>query len=245
MIDPAIPRCALVTGSARRLGRAMALALAADGFDVVLHGRQESVDLWQTAAEVRAQGRQSSIVMADLADPAACSGLLDNAQVALGPIGVLVNSASTFPDDRLETMSRSGLEAALSVDLIAPLVLSQAFARQLPDDAHGVVVNLLDQKVLRPTLRRFSYTIAKSALWTATRMMARELAPRIRVAGIGPGIAMPEADLDEATLTRILDRAPLGQAGSAEEVVAALRYLLAANSVTGQMILVDGGMHLT
>jgi NAD(P)-dependent dehydrogenase (short-subunit alcohol dehydrogenase family) len=242
--DAALPRHALVTGSARRLGRAMALALAEDGFDLALHVHEDGPEARQLAAEIGAAGRKAVVIAADLALAASAERVVRLAQDGLGPLGVLVNSAATFPDDRLADLRADRLEAVLRVDLVAPLLLSQSFARQLPDRAEGVIVNLLDQRVLKPTTRRLSYTLAKSALWTATRMLARELAPRIRVVGIGPGIAIRDADMDEATFQRLSEHAPLGWTGDAAEVVAALRYLLGARSVTGQMLVVDGGMHL-
>lgn len=243
-VDPAIPRLALVTGSARRLGRAMALALAADGFDLALHVRTVDPDALRLEEEIRSLGRAATLVEADLADPAGRADLVAAMDERLGPLGVLVNNASTFPDDRLETLEEEALERVLQVDLTAPLLLSQTFARRLPDDARGVIVNMLDQRVLKPTRRRLSYTLAKSALWTATRMLAVDLAPRIRVVGIGPGIAIRDADMDEPTFQRLSERAPLGWTGDTAEVVGALRYLLAAGSVTGQILTVDGGMHL-
>jgi NAD(P)-dependent dehydrogenase (short-subunit alcohol dehydrogenase family) len=243
-IDPAVPRRALVTGSARRLGRAMALALAEDGFDLALHVHGPGPDVQRLQAEIGARGRRAVVVVADLAAPSDVARVVDEARAGLGPLGVLVNSAAIFPDDRLEDLQADRLEAVLRVDLVAPLMLSQSFARQLPAAARGVIVNMLDQRVLKPTARRLSYTLAKSALWTATRMLARELAPRVRVVGIGPGIAIRDPDMDEATFRRLSERAPLGWTGDAGEVVAALRYLLGAGSSTGQMLVVDGGMHL-
>ncbi|WP_035484997.1 SDR family oxidoreductase [Geminicoccus roseus] len=244
VLDPALPRRALVTGAARRLGRAMTLALAEDGFDLALHVRRTDADATRLEQEIRALGRQAVLLEADLGNPSAAGTLVNRASERLGPLGVLVNNAATFPDDRLSDLQAAQVEAVLRVDLVAPLILTQAFARQMPEDARGIVVNMLDQRVLRPTSRRLSYTLAKSALWTATRMLARELAPRIRVAGIGPGIAIRDPDMDEATFERLSERAPLGWTGNAEEIVAALRYLIGAGSVTGQMLVVDGGMHL-
>lgn len=244
MADRAIPRVALVTGSARRLGRAMALALAGDGFDLALHVHRDGPEVQELAAQVGAAGRKAAVIEADLALASSAERVVGEAQDRLGPLGVLVNSAAIFPDDRLADLRADRLEAVLRVDLVAPLLLSQAFARQLPDAARGLIVNLLDQRVLKPTTRRLSYTLAKSALWTATQMLARELAPRIRVVGIGPGIAIRDPDMDEATFQRLSERAPLKWTGDTAEVVAALRYLLGAGSVTGQMLVVDGGMHL-
>lgn len=233
-----------MTGAARRLGRALALALAEDGFDIALHVRRLDADAEEVLACLRAMGRRAEPIVAALDDDVATAGVLPAAVAALGPVGVLVNNAATFPDDTPDGLDAAGLRAVLDVDLIAPLVLARDFAAALPDGASGVIVNLLDQRILKPTGRRFSYTLAKSALFTATRMLARSLGPRIRVVGIGPGIALPDIDMDEATHARLLAKAPLGRVGSPEEIVAALRYLLRAPSVTGQMLTVDGGLHL-
>uniref|UniRef100_UPI001358D3D5 SDR family NAD(P)-dependent oxidoreductase n=1 Tax=Geminicoccus flavidas TaxID=2506407 RepID=UPI001358D3D5 len=162
-----MPRRALVTGAARRLGRAMALALAEDGYDLALHVRAVDANAERLAGEIRALGRQAVLVPADLRDLAAIGVLLATANSLLGPQGVLVNSAAVFPDDRLADLEARQLEEVLRIDLVAPLLLSQAFARQLPTGAGGVIVNLLDQRILRPSGRRLSYTLAKSALWTA------------------------------------------------------------------------------
>jgi NAD(P)-dependent dehydrogenase (short-subunit alcohol dehydrogenase family) len=240
----AVPRRALVTGAARRLGQAMALALAEDGYDLALHVRAVDDDAERLAGEIRALGRQAVLVPADLRDLAAVASVLATAGGLLGPQGVLVNSAAIFPDDRLADLEAGQLEEVLRIDLVAPMLLSQAFARQLPTGAGGVIVNLLDQRILRPSGRRLSYTLAKSALWTATRILARELAPAIRVVAIGPGVAIRDPDMDEATFNRLAERAPLGGTGDAAAIVGALRYLLQAETVTGQLLLPDGGMHL-
>ncbi|WP_191062485.1 SDR family oxidoreductase, partial [Geminicoccus harenae] len=223
---------------------AMALALAEDGYDLALHVRAVDDDAERLAGEIRAMGREAVLVPADLRDLAAIGALLATAKGLLGPQGVLVNSAAVFPDDRLADLEARQLEEVLRIDLVAPLLLSQAFARQLPAGAGGVIVNLLDQRILRPSGRRLSYTLAKSALWTATRILARELAPAIRVVAIGPGVAIRDPDMDDATFNRLAERAPLGETGDAAAIVAALRYLLQADAVTGQLLLPDGGMHL-
>ena len=243
-IDSTIPRRAVVTGAARRIGRFIALALAEDGFDLALHVHKVDTDGRHLLDHVLALGRNAVLIETDLADPVACGRIVATAHDRLGPLGLLVNSAATFPDDRLMNFEEPVLQDVLRVDLVAPLLLSQVFARQLPQDARGVIVNLLDQRILKPTGRRFSYTLAKSALWTATRLMARELAPQIRVVAIGPGIAIPDPNMSQETLARLAAKTPLRSTGDASEVVAALRYLLAAGSVTGQMLTVDGGMHI-
>ena len=239
-----VPRRALVTGAARRLGRAMALALAEDGYDLALHVRAVDDDAERLTSEIRALGRQAALVPADLRDLATVASLLATANDLLGPHGLLVNCAAVFPDDRLADLEAGQLEEVLRIDLVVPMLLSQAFARQLPAGAGGVIVNLLDQRILRPSGRRLSYTLAKSALWTATRILARELAPSIRVVAIGPGVAIRDPDMDDATFNRLAERAPLGGTGDAAAIVGALRYLLQAEAVTGQLLLPDGGMHL-
>jgi NAD(P)-dependent dehydrogenase (short-subunit alcohol dehydrogenase family) len=162
----------------------------------------------------------------------------------LGAVTLLVNCASVFEGDAFATMNRASWDAHLETNLRAPLVLAQAFARRLPADRTGLIVNVLDQRVFRPTPHFFSYSLSKSALWAATQMLARELAPRIRVNGVGPGPTLPsihqdasdfEAEVKDTLLKKAVDPAEIGQA---------VRYLIDATSVTGQMIAVDAGQHL-
>ncbi|MGE5270393.1 MAG: SDR family oxidoreductase [Thiohalocapsa sp.] len=242
---PPIPQAALVTGGARRIGRALVLALAEAGFAVAIHHNRSAADAEALAHEVRAGGGKAAALMADLADEAAVTALLPAAAAALGqPIGVLVNNASTFENDTVATATRDSWEAHFAVNLRAPFVLIQEFAARLPPDAGGAVVNLLDERVWNLTPSFVSYTLTKSALWTLTRTMALALAPRIRVNGIGPGPALPSA---RQTPKQFLDRClamPLNRGTSPEEIAAALRFILAAPAMTGQMIALDGGEHL-
>jgi NAD(P)-dependent dehydrogenase (short-subunit alcohol dehydrogenase family) len=233
----------LVTGAGRRLGRVLALAAARAGFDVAVHHRASPEDAGETAALVRGLGREALILAGDLTEPDAPAALL-SAAGALGPVTLLVNSASMFEDDRLETASARGLADHMAANLTAPVLLSQAFAAALPADREGLIVNIVDQRVWRPNPQFFSYSLSKAALWHATRTMAQALAPRIRVNAIGPGPTLPSVHQAPGEFEREAGGTPLGRPVDPEEVGRALSYLIDAASVTGQMIAVDSGQHL-
>ncbi len=242
---PPIPKAALVTGGARRIGRALALALADEGYAVAIHHHNSHRDAEALLAELRDGGCRAAGLSADLADEAAVRRLLPDAAAALGgPIGVLVNNASVFGNDTIATATRDSWDEHFAVNLRAPFVLTQEFAARLPQDAGGVVVNLLDERVWNLTPYFVSYTLTKSALWTLTRTMALALAPRIRVNGIGPGPTLPSPRQSEEQFLARVSAMPLGRGTSPGEVAAALRFILAAPAMTGQMIALDGGEHL-
>lgn len=180
---------ALVTGGAKRIGRAICLELAAAGFDLAIHHRDLGDEAEELAREIEAMGRRAACLSVDLADGIATQALIGRAAEALGPLSVLVNNASVFADDRLESLTGESWAAHMDVNLRAPVLLAQAFAAQAPDGS--AIVNILDQRVLKPDPRFFSYGLSKSALWVATRTMAQALAPRIRVNGVGPGPTLP------------------------------------------------------
>ena len=235
---------ALITGGSRRIGRALTLAAADAGFDVAIHVRAIDDDAEAAAADVRARGRKASLHACDLRHEGATAPLVAEVESELGPVTLLVNCASVFEDDSFTSMNRASWDAHLETNLRSPLVLAQAFARRLPADRKGLIVNILDQRVLTPSPHFFSYSLSKSALWAATQMLAKELAPRIRVNGIGPGPTLPsihqqDADFIDEVATTLLKR-PVDPA----EIGHALRYLIDAASVTGQMIAVDAGQHL-
>ena len=235
---------ALVTGGQRRIGRALAGACADAGFDVAIHCRAIDDDAETLAAEIRAKGRRAAILPCDLRQEATTVALVHEAETELGPVTLLVNNASVFEDDSLATMNRASWDAHMETNLRAPLVLSQAFARRVPAAMSGLIVNILDQRVWRPVPEFFSYSLSKAALWEATRTMALALAPRIRVNGIGPGPTLPSIhqqgdDFDREAASTLLRRAV-----DPKEIAGALRYLIDAPSVTGQMIAVDAGQHL-
>lgn len=238
----AVPGAALVTGGARRIGRAIVLALARRGHDVVIHHRESKDDAEAVAAEVRALGRRAAVISADLTDEAAVRALVPAATAALGPLSVLVNNASVFEDDRVGSLSRETWDRHIETNLRAPVVLAEAFAAKAPDGS--VIVNLLDQRVLKPDPRFVSYAISRNGLWWATRTLAQALAPRIRVNGVGPGPTLKSIHQSDADFQAEAAAVPLGQGASPDEIAEAVLYLVQARSVTGQMIAVDGGQHL-
>lgn len=243
-ITEKIPRAALVTGGAKRLGRAIALELADAGFDVAIHYNSSADDAERTAAEIRTKGRNAVIVGGDLAREADVQRLVPAATAALGPLGVLVNNASVFERDDLHDANRESWDAHIEPNLRAPFVLMLAFARALPETAEGAVVNLLDQRVLSLTGRFLSYTVSKAGLWALTQSMALALAPQIRVNGIGPGPALPSPRQTPEEFARQEASTPLGRGTTPEEVAALAMMLVAMPSVTGQMLAPDGGQHL-
>ena len=241
---PPVPKAALVTGGARRIGRALALALAADGYAVTIHHHHSKKEAEALAAEIERAGGKAITLMANLADEGAVAELLPRAVAALGPIGCLVNNASIFENDTVATATRDSWDRHLAINLRAPFLLMQSFARHLPQVAAGVIVNLLDERVWNLTPFFVSYTLSKAGLWTLTQTMALALAPRIRVNGIGPGPTMPSP---RQSAQQFLDRCrkmPLRRGTSPDEIAAALRFILAAPGMTGQMIALDGGEHL-
>jgi len=243
-IPATIPRAALVTGGAHRLGRAIALALADAGFGVAVHCHGSIDEALKTATEIRKRGVDSAVLPADLADEAAVEGLLPAATAALGPLGVLVNNASVFGRDAWDDATRASWDAHLGPNLRAPFVLMQRFAKALPASAEGAIVNMLDQRVWSLTQHFVSYTVSKAALWTLTQTMALALAPRIRVNGIGPGPALPSTRQSPEQFARQAASVPLRHGTGPDEVARAVLTLLALPSVTGQMLALDGGQHL-
>lgn len=233
---------ALVTGAARRIGRELSLTAARAGYDLVVHHRDSLGDANETAAAVQTLGRRVAVIAADLADADGCRGLI---AAAPGAVTLLVNSASLFEDDRIERLTAENWDAAMAANLRAPMLLSQAFAAALPPDREGLIVNIVDQRVLRPTPQFFSYAVSKAALWAATPMMAQSLAPRIRVNAIGPGPTLPSIHQSAEAFAAETDAVILGHGASPQEIGHALAYLIDARSVTGQMIAVDGGQHLS
>jgi NAD(P)-dependent dehydrogenase (short-subunit alcohol dehydrogenase family) len=244
MIERAPPDTILITGAARRIGRQLALDLAAAGHDIVIHCNTSRADAEIVAEHVRAMGRRAAIVQGDLADAAVPERIITDAVAALGPVTVLINNASVFNPDEVGTISNASWAEHQDTNLRAPVMLAQAFARQLPADRHGNVINIIDQRVWKLNPRFFSYTMSKTGLWTATRTLAQALAPRIRVNAIGPGPALPSVRMDQAEFDKQARLTLLGRGTSPQEISSAAKFILSQPSLTGQMIALDGGQHL-
>jgi len=235
---------ALITGGARRIGRALVATCAEAGFDVAIHVRAVDDDAEAAAAEVKAKGRKAQIFPCDLRRESTTVALVGEVEAELGPVTLLVNCASVFERDAFADMNRASWDAHMETNLRAPLVLAQAFARRLPAEREGLIVNILDQRVLKPTPEFFSYSLSKAALWDATRMLAQALSPRIRVNGIGPGPTLPSVHQDQAAFDAEAAATPMQRPVDPADIAEALKYLIDASAVTGQMIAVDSGQHL-
>jgi len=237
-------KVALVTGAAKRLGRAIALDLAENGWDIALHYNTSEQDAHETADGIRNIGRRVALLQADLARETETAALVTRAVVELGPLTALVNSASIFESDDVETATRESWDRHMDVNLRAPFVLSQHFAWQLPEAQRGAIVNIIDQRVLKPTPQFISYSASKAGLHWLNTTLAQALAPRIRVNAVAPGPTMINARQSEAHFRRQREATVLGTGSEPHDVCAAVRYLLSAATVTGEMIAVDGGQHL-
>lgn len=237
-------RTAIVTGGAQRIGKALVLALAAAGCDIVLHYNGSHDAAQQTAAEARSLGVRVLVHRLDLSRIETLSSLTAIAGVSLSPASILINNASGFAKDTLSDLTLESWTATLQTSLRAPVFLTQAFARALPPSQQGAVINITDWRVERPYKTHLSYTIAKAGLDAFTRAAALHLAPRIRVNAIALGAMLPPPDRDQAYLDAIAARLPLQRAGGAEVVADAMLYLLQNDFVTGEIVRLDGGAHL-
>jgi NAD(P)-dependent dehydrogenase (short-subunit alcohol dehydrogenase family) len=235
---------ALVTGAGRRIGRAIALHLAGRGYHVAVHCHRSCDEADAVAREIMQAGGRAAVVQADLSDHAAVSRLVAQAATALGALSLLVNNASLFDYDHVETATEQSWDSHLDANLKAPFFLSQAFAAQLPEGVPGNIVNLVDMRVWRLTPHFASYTVSKAGLWTLTQTLAMALAPHIRVNAIGPGPVLPSPHQTEAQFRKQWESTPLKRGAEPGEIAAAIGFLLDAPAVTGQMIALDGGQHL-
>ncbi len=235
---------ALVTGAARRLGATIALALAADGWDIAVHYGTSQDDAERSAEAIRAIGRRATTIQADLRDEAATRDLIAICARELAPPLCLVNSASLFDADSAGDIGYATLERHMRTNLAAPIVLAQAMHARLRARQRGVVVNVLDQKLFNPNPDFLSYTLSKAALQSATTLLARALAPKLRVVGVAPGITLPSADQTRAEFAKAHRRTPLGRSSDPDDIASAIRFLVAAPAITGSTLIVDGGQHL-
>jgi len=245
-MNPDLPsrRTALVTGGAQRLGRAIALGLAADGWDIAVHYHGSRDAAQATIAEIRALGRRAHGVRRDLESAADLTSLFEECEAALGTVQCLVNNASLFEHDTVASFTVERFEAHMRTNVAAPVRLALALRERLPAGCRGVVVNLLDQKLWNPNPDFLSYTLSKAALEAATGLLARALAPQLRVVGVAPGITLPAKGQTDAGFAAAHQANPLGGGSTPGDVAAAVVYLANAPAVTGTTLLIDGGQHL-
>jgi NAD(P)-dependent dehydrogenase (short-subunit alcohol dehydrogenase family) len=235
---------ALVTGAGRRIGRAIALALAQAGWDVALHYRHSESDAQSLANEIRALGRRVALLQADLLEEAAVRELPARAAAELGRITCVVNNASLFEYDSATAFSPALLATHMQANVSAPLLLAQALHAATPAGEQAVVINLLDQKLYNLNPDFLSYTLSKAALHTATTMLAQALAPKVRVVGVAPGITMVSGDQTEEGFAQAHQQTPLGRSSTPQDIADAVVYAASARALTGTTLLVDGGQHL-
>lgn len=236
---------ALVTGGAVRLGRSLVTMLAAEGCGVAIHHHTSTSEAEALVAEVRATGREAVALQGDLSDPSVPEGLVRDSVRALGSLEILVNSAAVFPDRGLAETDAANWDAQMAVNLRAPFLLSRAFANGLGERSPGRILNLTDRRIRRPAGDHFAYRLTKAALAEMTRMLAVELAPRVTVNAIALGAMLPPAgESRRAFEARVEGSVPLGRAGGPGALVAAARYLLTSDFVTGAVLPVDGGEYL-
>ncbi len=238
-------KAALVTGAGKRIGRAMALALADTGYDVAVHYHSSKDEADDVASLIEKKGQLARVVQVDLSKETDIAGLIAGANDKIGPLTLLVNSASAFEHDDVETMTATSWERHMTANLRAPVKLTQDFARQAPPSSNNVVVNLIDQRVLKLTPQFLSYTVSKSALYSVTKTLAQALGPKgIRVNAIGPAPTLKNSRQTDEDWREQNEATVLGYGARPEDICDALIYLTQARAVTGQMIAVDGGQHL-
>jgi NAD(P)-dependent dehydrogenase (short-subunit alcohol dehydrogenase family) len=234
-------KSALVTGGAKRVGKAIVLGLAEAGCNLVLHYNSSAEEAEATAAEAKALGARVVLVGADLAVDA---GKAVAGAGGLAPVEILINSAAVFPTDTIADLSPDGIDRTLAVNLRAPILLTSAFAQALPPDRTGAVVNLTDWRTRRPYRDHFSYTISKGGVDAFTLAAAEALAPRIRVNAVALGAILPPAGKDSTYLKELAREIPVEHVGGTDPVVAAVLFLLRNDFITGEIVRVDGGAHL-
>jgi NAD(P)-dependent dehydrogenase (short-subunit alcohol dehydrogenase family) len=237
-------RAALVTGGARRIGRAIVGALAKEGYAVAIHCHKSLTAAQRLAKQISAGGGRAQVLVADLSVVTQTEQLVPAAVAALGPLSLLVNNASIFEDDGVEELEAVRFDRHIAVNLRAPLLLARDIARQAPDGASASIVNIIDQRVLKPDPRCFSYALTKAALWDATRIMAQAFAPKLRVNAVAPGPTVPNTRDGAAGVAREAAATLLGRRVSPHAIAEAVMFLSRASHTTGQILAVDSGQHL-
>jgi NAD(P)-dependent dehydrogenase (short-subunit alcohol dehydrogenase family) len=238
------PKVALVTGAAKRIGRNIALALAQQGWDILVHYHTSADEAESTAQEIQACGRRAATVQCDLSDGVAVQALLPLAAQLLGAVSCVVNNASLFSHDCSANFSIAALDAHMHTNLAAPILLAQALYDATPESAQSVVINLLDQKLFNLNPDFLSYTLSKAALHSATIMLAQALAPKVRVVGIAPGLTLVSGEQTADGFSNAHRMTPLGKSSTPDDIAKAVCYLAEARAVTGTILIVDGGQHL-
>ncbi|MCH9808266.1 MAG: SDR family oxidoreductase [Alphaproteobacteria bacterium] len=237
-------KVAIITGAARRIGRAIALQMAAEGWAIAIHHNTSSEEANALVDQIEGSGGRAAAVACDLSSIEALDELIPQCSELLGAPTCLVNNASAFLDDSPEIVCRDVWDTHMDTNLRAPVFLSKSFAAQLPDGANGNIINIIDQRVLRPTPEFFSYTLSKAALWTATKTLAQALAPSIRVNAVGPGPVLKSIHQSDQDFADEVSGTLLARACSPEEIASAVSFILATPAITGQMITLDSGQHL-
>ncbi|MBC3869633.1 SDR family oxidoreductase [Undibacterium oligocarboniphilum] len=239
-----IPRVALVTGAARRIGKHIALRMAQQGWDIVVHFGSSADDAAAVVDEIRAIGRRAVALRCDLADEAATLQLLPQAVAAMGAVHCVINNASLFAEDDAHSFSYASLNRHMHVNLAAPVLLAQALHAVTPEGRQACMINLLDQKLFNLNPDFLSYTLSKAALQCATTTLAQALAPKVRVAGVAPGITMMSGEQSEADFQQAHQVTPLGRSSTPEDIARTVCFVADSPAITGTTILVDGGQHL-
>ncbi len=237
-------RAILITGAAKRIGRQLAVDLAGAGYDIAIHFNESASEAEDVAAEIRALGRRAALVQGDLALAGSPEQVIKSSVLQIGTLSGLINNASIYEFDQVGAISAESWQTHMDINLRAPVLLAQAFAAQLPKGTQGNIINLIDGRVWKLNPQYFSYTISKSALWTATRTLAQALAPDIRVNAIGPGPVLPPKGMSVMQHARDEANTLLGHGVSPSEISAAVRFVLSQSALTGQMIALDSGQHL-
>lgn len=241
---PEALRTALVTGASDRIGAVLARRLAQEGYTVVVHYRANAGGARTVVDDIKVMGGRAVALKADLANRRQRGTLIEKAAKAVGPLGLLVNNASIYEPDSVTDLDEALWDAHMAVHVEAPVFLARDFAAQLPEGAEGNIVNIIDERVLHLSPAYFSYTLSKSALWTATRTLAQTLAPRIRVNAIGPGPTLAPPGGSEPGFAAAVANLPLGRGATPGEIADGLMFILSARAMTGQMLALDGGQHL-
>ena len=235
---------ALITGAAKRIGRAIALDLAAHGWDIAIHYNKSYKNAGEVAEEVRAVGRRGETFKGDLGRELSCKELIPIVNKKMGPISCLINNASIFEPDSPNTASAKSWNQHMQLNLRAPFVLTQYFAQQLPINVEGNIINIIDQRVWNLTPVFTSYTLSKAGLWALTQTLAQGLAPNIRVNAIGPGPTLRNIFQSEEEFEKEWKSVLLARRVDLSEICKAVRFILSATSMTGQMMALDSGQHL-